>query len=44
MLRGLELLDSLKKHIIEITMQWNAEIFNQFFFIIQQLLVDKLKD
>ena len=32
MLRGLELLDSLKKHITEITMQWNAEIFNQFFY------------
>ena len=32
MLRGLELLDSLKKDITEITKQWNAEIFNHFFY------------
>ena len=32
MLRGLELFDSLKKYIKEITLQWNAEIFNQFFY------------
>ena len=43
MLRGLKLLDSLKKDITEITEQENAEIFNHF-FIIQQLLVDELKD
>ena len=41
MLRGLALLDSLKKDIKEIAMKRNAEIFNQF-FIIRQPLVDEV--